>query len=62
MEEPVEEPVEVSSEEEDYSQMDEDTARSKKAIRFSKYLENSGIEVCFQIIFTEIVKKEIPEE
>ena len=42
--------------------MDQDTARSKKAIRFSKYLENSGIEVCFQIIFTEIVKKEIPEE
>ena len=57
-----EEPVEVSSEDEDYSQDDEDTMRSKKAIKFTNYLEKSGIELCFQIIFTEIVKKEIPED
>ena len=37
------EPEYVSSEEEDYSKDDEDTMRSKKAMRFSRYLENSGI-------------------
>ena len=40
---------------------DEDTRRRKGA-KFEEYLEESGLPICFQIIFTEIIKKEIPED
>lgn len=33
-----------------------------EAIRFEEYLHESGLPVCFQIIFTEIIKKQISEE
>jgi hypothetical protein len=41
---------------------DGETGREEKAAQFDSYLHKSGMPVAFQIIFSEIVKKEIPEE
>ena len=36
--------------------------RQEQALMFEKYLDESGISLSFQIVFTEIIQKQIPEE
>ena len=36
--------------------------RQEQALMFEKYLEESGLCLSFQIIFTEIIQKQIPED
>jgi len=36
--------------------------RQEQAVLFEKYLEESGISLSFQIIFTEIIQKGIAED
>ena len=50
-------------------QMNEDGAdegrvrkRQEQALMFEKYLEESGLSLSFQIIFTEIIQKQISED
>ena len=36
--------------------------RQQQAMMFEKYLDESGLSLSFQIIFTEIIQKQIPED
>ena len=36
--------------------------RQEQAVMFEKYLDESGLSLAFQIIFTEIIQKQIPED
>ena len=36
--------------------------RQEQALMFEKYLEESGLCLSFQIVFTEIIQKQIPED
>ena len=36
--------------------------RQEQALMFEKYLDESGLSLSFQIIFTEIIQKQIPED
>ena len=36
--------------------------RQEQALMFEKYLEESGLCLSFQIIFTEIIQKQVPED
>ena len=42
---------------------DNDTRKKQEqAEMFEKYLEESGLFLSFQIIFTEVIQKQIPED
>ncbi len=36
--------------------------RQDQALMFEKYIDESGLSLSFQIIFTEIIQKQIPED
>lgn len=36
--------------------------RQEQALMFEKYIDESGLSLSFQIIFTEIIQKQIPED
>lgn len=36
--------------------------RQEQAVMFEKYIEESGLSLSFQIIFTELIQKQIPED
>ena len=42
----------------------EETAKKRQdqALMFEKYLDESGLSLSFQIIFTEIIQKQIPDD
>lgn len=44
------------------AQGDNTQKRQEQALMFEKYLEESGLCLSFQIIFTEIIQKQIPED
>ena len=46
----------------DPSGQDNTRKRQEQALMFEKYLEESGLCLSFQIIFTEIIQKQIPED
>ena len=46
----------------DPSAQDNTRKRQEQALMFEKYLEESGLCLSFQIIFTEIIQKQIPED
>ena len=41
--------------------MDEATRRKKQADMFKKYLEQTGIAMAFQVVFSEILDKKVDE-
>ena len=49
-------------EEDDPSAQENMRKRQEQALMFEKYLEESGLCLSFQIIFTEIIQKQIPED
>ena len=57
---PVQAPTQ--EEEEDPSTQENMRKRQEQALMFEKYLEESGLCLSFQIIFTEIIQKQIPED
>ena len=52
----------TQEEEEDPSTQENMRKRQEQALMFEKYLEESGLCLSFQIIFTEIIQKQIPED
>lgn len=46
----------------DNANPDQVRKRQEQALMFEKYLEESGLSLSFQIVFTEIIQKQIPED
>lgn len=41
---------------------DQTRKRQEQALMFEKYLDESGLSLSFQIVFTEVIQKQIPED
>ena len=61
-------PVDLVKEKEDAERKEADVEeeqarkRQEQAVMFEKYIEESGLSLSFQIIFTELIQKQIPED
>jgi hypothetical protein len=52
----------IATQDPEPSNPDQIRKRQDQALMFEKYIDESGLSLSFQIIFTEIIQKQIPED